>query len=85
MTNSCQPRCPTLAVIWLVVDCQYTSDVVPIQVEPESRIDLLGYSGAAEARVALFHFYYRFESLPRCIGYDFFGWTFRPRLPATAR
>ena len=41
MTNGCQSRWPTLAGIWLVVDCQCTSDDVLIQIRPEGQIALL--------------------------------------------
>ena len=77
MSNSCQPQWSTVVRIWFVMNREYTTDSVLIQIQSERQIDLLRYARGAAAGITLFHFYDGFD--------DFFGWSFRTWLPATTR
>jgi len=82
MSESSQPGWPRVTGFWFVVDGEYASDNVLVDIEPESQVDLLSDTGAAVPWVALFHLHNGAESLPRCIGYDFLCRSFGSGLSA---
>ena len=55
MSESSQPGWPRVTGFWFVVDGEYASDNVLVDIEPESQVDLLSDTGAAVPWVALFH------------------------------
>ena len=65
-----------VARIWFVMNREYTTNSVLIQVQSERQVDLLGNAGAAVSRVALLHFHDGIN--------DFFGWTYWAWFASTA-
>ena len=77
MADCGQPGWSSVAGIGLVVGGENTPDSVFIQIQSKSKIDLLGDSGTAEARVATLHLdngVYHFVGGPPWPGFASTAW-----------